>query len=389
MAGLSDKFSDISPYNDEEAVAAIAKVAAHPAISRISQYFYPEKAPGYLAHQLKKVGSVEELQSLVMTKLVERVLGMSAAHFTYDGIENLPEDRKFLAMSNHRDIILDPAITQVVLFRNHIPMTEICVGSNLITNEFIEWLIRSNRMIKVVRGISARELYLSSQLLSEYIRQTITSGTNSIWLAQRQGRTKNGCDITEQGLLKMLDMSGTGTFEENFLALNIVPLSISYQYESCDILKAREIYISRRQKYVKAEGEDLHSILTGVIQQKGNIHLNIGTPLSEREIHYAGQCDKNDRYLWMRHAVNKRVISGYHLWDTNYIAYDTLEESEEYAHMYTSEQRESFEEYLQIQMDSVENDLDRKELRDIMLHIYANPVYSKKRIEAGEMLEGE
>lgn len=385
----TDKFSDICPYNDEEAVAAIAKVASHPAISRISQYFYPEKAPGYLAHQLKKTHSIEELQTLVMTKLVDRVLGLSASHFTYDGVENLPTNKTFLAMSNHRDIILDPAITQLVLYRNNIPMTEICVGSNLITNQFIEWLIRSNRMIKVVRGISARELYLSSQLLSEYIRQTITSGAHSIWLAQRQGRTKNGCDLTEQGLLKMLDMSGTGTFVENFKALNIIPMSISYQYESCDILKAREIYISRRQKYVKAKGEDLHSIVTGVTQQKGNIHLNIGTPLSEREILQAGECDKNDRYQKMRHAVNKRVIMGYHLWDTNYIAYDALENGEEYAHMYTPEQKESFEEYMQIQMDSVESEIDRKELKEILQQIYAGPVYSKKKIEAGLPLEGE
>ena len=385
----SDKFSDIIPYNDEEAVAALAKVASHPAMSRISQYFYPEKAPGYLAHQIKKVHSVDEFQTLVMTRIVDRILGMSAAHFTYDGVENIQQGKTFLAMSNHRDIILDPAIMQLVLFRNKIPFTEICVGSNLITNPFIESLIRSNRMVKVLRGISARELYLSSQLLSEYIRQTITSGSHSIWLAQRQGRTKNGYDITEQGLLKMLDMSGTGTFEENFLALNIIPMSISYQFESCDILKAREIYISRRQKYVKSDGEDLHSIITGVIQQKGNIHLTIGTPLSEREIHQAGECEKNDRYLQMRHAVNKRVISGYHLWDTNYIAYDMLEGGEEYSYKYTDEQKEFFDEYMQMQLDSVENDIDRNELRDIFLHIYANPIYSKKKIEAGEMIDGE
>lgn len=385
----SDKFSDIIPYNDEEAVAALAKVAAHPVVSRISQYFYPEKAPGYLAHQLKRVHSVDEFQTLVMTRIADRILGLSASHFTYDGVENIPEGKAFLALSNHRDIILDPAITQLVLFRNNIPFTEICVGSNLITNPFIEGLIRSNRMIKVLRGISARELYLSSQLLSEYIRQTITSGNHSIWLAQRQGRTKNGYDLTEQGLLKMLDLSGQGTFEENFKALNIIPLSISYQYESCDILKAREIYISRRQKYVKQDGEDLHSIIRGVTQQKGNIHLDIGTPLSDREIHQAGECEKNDRYLLMRHAINKRVISGYHLWDTNYIAYDILEGKDEYSYKYTQDQKESFEEYIQIQMDSVENDIDRNELRDIFLHIYANPIYSKKKLEAGEMLDGE
>jgi len=382
-----DKFSDIIPYNDEEAVIALAKVATHPGISRISRYFYPDKPAGYLSHQIKSVRSVEEFQTLVMTDIVNRVLEKSACDFSYSGIENLPTDKTFLAMSNHRDIILDPAITQVVLFRNRLPMTEICVGSNLIKNEFIESLIRSNRMIKVLRGISAKELYLSSQLLSEYIRQTITCGAHSIWLAQRQGRTKNGWDTTEQGLLKMLDMSGTGSFVENFMALNIIPLSISYQYESCDILKAREIYISRRGKYVKGPNEDTNSIITGVIQQKGNIHLSVGTPLSEEEISKAGEYGGNDRYLWMRHAVNRRVISGYHLWDTNFIAYDLLNASKEHADMYTSEDVEAFKDYINIQLDSVENEFDREELKDILLHIYANPIFTKQKIAAGELLD--
>lgn len=382
-----DKFSDICPYNDEEAIAALAKVAENPQVTRISQYFYPDRAPGYLAHKIKSVRSIEEFQSLVMIKLVERDIQKTARIFSYDGVENLPRDRKFLAMSNHRDIILDPALTQVVLQRCGMDTTEICVGSNLITNKFIEHLIRSNRMVKVVRGISARELYLSSQLLSEYIRKTITTGEHSIWLAQRQGRTKDGWDSTEQGLLKMLDMSGERSFEENFSELNILPLSISYQFESCDILKARELYISRRRKYVKAENEDLMSIITGVAQPKGDIHLHIGTPLSPDEIHEAAQCDKNDRYQWLRHAVNKRVIDGYHLWDNNYIAYDILEGGREFAHMYTSDRRENFEEYMAIQLDTVESEFDRNEIRDIFLHIYANPIYTKKKIAAGEFLD--
>lgn len=385
----TDKFSDISPYNDDEAVAALARVAENPHIASISRYFFPDKPAGFLAHKLKHVRTINEFQTLVMSKLIDRVLEKSAKNFSYDGIENLPKGKRFLAMSNHRDIILDPAITQVVLYRNNIPMTEICVGSNLVKDKFVEDLIRSNRMVKVVRGISARELYLSSQLLSEYIRQAITSGTASIWIAQRQGRTKNGWDSTEQGLLKMLDMSGTGTFQENFEALNIVPMSISYQYESCDILKAREIYISRRQKYVKMPNEDNYSIITGVMQQKGNIHLSIGTPLSAKEIQQAGECDKNDRYQLMRHAINKRVIAGYHLWDTNYIAYDMLENGEEYSHLYTDDTKAAFMEYVQIQLDSVEHDFDREELTDIFLHIYANPVYAKKRLEAGELLDNE
>lgn len=384
-----DKFSDICPYNDEEAVAALAKVASAKQMMQISRYFYPEKPAGFLSQQIRKCKNIDEFQTLVVSKCVERVLEKTANNFTFEGVGNLPAGKAFLAMSNHRDIILDPALTQLMLYRSGLPMTEICVGSNLITNSFIEYLIRSNRMIKVVRGISARELYNSSMLLSEYIRLTITNGQHSIWLAQRQGRTKDGYDITEQGLLKMLDMSGQESFEENFNALNIVPMSISYQYEPCDILKARETYISRRQKYEKAPNEDLMSILTGVTQNKGNIHLYVGTPLSAKEIHEAGLCDKNDRYQLMRHAVNKRVIAGYHLWDTNYIAYDILENTEENAHMYTPEQKASFEEYMQCQMATVETEIDRTELQEIFLRIYANPVYAKKKVYSGELLDAE
>ncbi len=307
--------------------------------------------------------------------------GHDRRNFSYDGISNITEFKgKFLAMSNHRDIILDPAIVQLVLLNNGVPMTEICVGSNLIANEFIEALIRSNRMIKVVRGITARELYISSALLSKYIRLKITGGESSVWLAQRQGRTKNGIDITEQGLLKMLDMSGTADFKTNFEELNIIPLSISYEYESCDIAKAREMLISRTQKYVKAPGEDTMSIITGIQQQKGDIHLHIGKPLLPEEIAAAALCDKNDRYQAIRHVLDLRIIDGYKLFKTAYIAYDMLYNTNRFAFMgrYTQEQREEFEAYTAKQLEKVEPELDHKQLRDIFLAIYANPINSKE-----------
>lgn len=382
------KFASISPYTDEEAVVALGKVAEHPVITGISGYFFPDKEPDFLKNQLKKVRSIDDFQIMVMSKVVEWVLAHTAGNFSYDGINNIINSKgRFLALSNHRDIILDPAITQLVLFRNGVPMTEIAVGDNLITSQFIEYLIRSNRMIKVVRGISARELYLSSQLLSEYIRLSITSGKSSIWLAQRQGRTKNGLDVTEQGLLKMLDMSGKGDFRENFMELNIIPMSISYEYEPCDILKAREILISRTRKYVKAEGEDMNSILVGIKQQKGHIHLNIGTPLTAEEIENASLCDKNDRYQLIRHAVDVRVIEGYQLWKTNYIAYDILNEGFRFRDRYSQEDFDGFVSYLERQLDTVEPELNRQELREIFLGIYANPVVAKEIIASGGTLQ--
>lgn len=377
MIDLSE-FESISPYTDEEAAAALNILADYPLVTKVSQQFFPEEAPEFLKNLLKSIRTIDEFQVLVMQKFVRWVLEHTAKNFSYDGIQNIDPSRKFLALANHRDIILDPALTQLILCNNGIPMTEIAVGDNLITNKTIEYLIRSNRMIKVVRGISARELYLSSQLLSKYIRLNITEQRSSIWLAQRQGRTKNGYDLTEQGLLKMLDMSGTADFQTNFEQLNIIPMSISYEYEPCDILKARELVISRKHKYVKSKDEDLNSIMVGIMSPKGNIHMNIGQPLTSDEIAEAARCDKNDRYQLIRHAVDVRVIEGYHLWKNNYIAYDIQNESYKYCDKYSQEDLERFIAYMQKQLDTVEPSVNRADLRRIFLDIYANPVVTKE-----------
>ncbi|MBS7292588.1 MAG: hypothetical protein KIG75_03095, partial [Bacteroidales bacterium] len=372
-------------------VGGLGRVAGRAAGVAISGGVLAGGPMTFVRGALGSVDNIDEFQEIVMNRAVSWCMDHTIHNFSYDGISYIKEMKgKFLAMSNHRDIILDPAITQVVLFRNHIPMTEICVGDNLIKqSKTVEYLLRSNRMIRVIRGISARELYLSSQVLSKYIRQTITSGKSSIWLAQRQGRTKDGIDTTEQGLLKMLDMSGTKSFAENFAELNIIPLSISYEYEPCDIRKAREILISRTQKYVKTKTEDLHSIVMGIRQQKGDVHLNFGLPITPDEIELASHCDKNDRYQAIRHAVDKRIIAGYQLWKTNYIAYDLVNRCYKYSELYTPEDVEKFTDYTEHKLDKVERRLNRADLRDIFLRIYANPVESKERLVSGEPLRQE
>ena len=382
------EFEDIAPYNDEEAAAALAQVANHPNVPWISKYIFSNQPETYLRDLLKNIHSVDEFQSAVMSYAIEWVIEKTVHNFSYDGLAKLEAVKGcYLAMSNHRDIILDPAFTQIILLRNKLPLTQIAVGDNLLKSRTVELLIRSNRMIKVIRGISARELYLSSQHLSRYIREAITSGTSSVWIAQRQGRTKDGIDTTEQGLLKMFDMSGTGDFVHNFMELNIVPLSISYEYEPCDILKAREKLISRTQKYVKTENEDLQSIMMGIKQYKGNVHLNIGEPLTEEEIRQASFCDKNDRYQSIRHAVDRRIIGGYRLWQTNYIAYDLLNGTTKYSDHYTPEDVERFQAYTAHQLEQVEPTLDQAELKAIFLGIYGNPVLMHEKLEE-EQAEG-
>ena len=177
------EFEGISPYNDEEASEALSKLAEHPAVAMVSQKLFPNEAPDFLKNILKQIKTVDQFQEIVMAKFVRWAIENTAHNFSYDGIGNIDPEKRFLALSNHRDIILDPAITQLVLYMNGIPMTEIAVGDNLITSKEIEYMIRSNRMIKVIRGVSARELYLSSQLLSRYIRLNITENRRSIWLA--------------------------------------------------------------------------------------------------------------------------------------------------------------------------------------------------------------
>lgn len=374
-------YANISPYTDEQAVEALHKVARNPMLPVISKFLFPDE-PFYSLHRmLKSINSIDEFQEVVMSKMVVADVQRTSSGFTYEGIEHLDTGKTFLAVSNHRDIILDPALIQWTLFHNKMPLTEICVGSNLLEgNKIVADLLRSNRMIKVIRGISARELYLSSKLLSSYIRSRVASGEASVWVAQREGRTKNGIDLTEQGLLKMFDMSGTKGFKENFMELNITPMSISYEYESCDMKKARELYLSKDRKYVKKRTEDLHSIMTGIKQWKGRIHLNIDTPLTEEEIERASICDKNDRYQYIRHVLDYRIVKLYKLWKTNYMGYDLMNRTTKYSSLYGKDDLEAFKAYTEHKLSKVERNLDRDALRQLFWEIYGNPVARKEEL---------
>ena len=380
MVDLSE-FEDIRPYSDEEAVEALKRVSRHPALPTISKYLFPKQRGDMLGNMLREVRSIDEFQKVIMTGVVHAVIAKSSEGFTVSGMENLGKVKgKFLAVSNHRDIVLDPALILYAMNAAGYPMAELCVGSNLLSNKLIEDLMKSNRMIKVIRGIGARQMYLNSQTLSKYIRLSITSGKASIWIAQKEGRAKNGIDKTEQGLLKMFDMSGEGSFEENFKELNIVPMSISYEYEPCDSRKARELFLSKDAPYVKKKNEDLHSILTGISQQKGHIHLSVGEPLTAKEIAEAAAQTGNDRYQSLRGILDDRIHDGYKLYKTNYMAYDLMNGTQEYlGEKYLPEDLTKFKSYTEHKLAKLERRLNRNELRDIFWHIYGNPVELKRQ----------
>lgn len=380
MAEIINEFADICPYSDEQACAAFPKLADSPLAVSVSKLLFPDKEESYFGQVLSQIKTVDQFQKVVIAAGIQWVLKTSVAEFTFDGTENFDKvNGRYLSVSNHRDIIVDPALTQWVMHINGLETSQLCVGDNLLLNPYVELVLRSNKMIKVIRGVGARELYQTSMTLSRYIRKTITSGESSVWIAQREGRAKNGIDATEQGILKMFDMSGSGDFVNDFLQLNILPISISYEYEPCDILKARELYIRRSvEKYVKGPDEDFNSIMTGIRQWKGNVHLNIGEPLTKEEIEAAAQLSKNERYQNLRHAIDERIIRGYRLWKNNYIAYDIVNSSDKYAEKYTAQERAAFEAYIEKQLDQLEPELSRADVKDILLHIYSNPVQSKE-----------
>lgn len=372
------KFDNIRPYNDSEVHPALERIVANPLLDNIANYIFPGQDVGMFKQLLLSCNSKEDFQVKVMSGVVQKIINDTTAGLAYGGVENFEGGKKYLIVSNHRDIVLDSAFIQLIIHQNGIQTTEIAVGDNLITSSFIEDICRSNKMIKVVRSTSPREVYTTSKILSEYIRYNVANQESSVWIAQRNGRTKDGADLTEQGLLKMFDMSGSGDFVKDFTELHILPTSISYEFEPCDILKAVEIYISRRQKYVKAEGEDLKSILTGIMQPKGRVHIQFNDPVSEQEVLAAAELDKNERFKALAGCMDNKIVANFKLWPNNYIAYDMLNSTNEYTNEYTQQEKEVFEQYMAKKMEKV--DADKDELREIFLSIYANPVVGKRNL---------
>ena len=344
---MDRKFDVIRPYNDKEVAIATKRMAVAPTTSMFEDLLFRDKGRGYLSSLLKDINGVADFQSKIMSQIVDRIIALTTAGLTVGGLENFKlEDGsigKFLLLSSHRDIVLDPAFVQITLLKNGIPLTEIAAGDNLIDVPAVGDLIRANRMITVKRSGTAKELYNSAVLLSEYIREKMKNQQCSIWLAQKQGRSKNGHDATEQGVLKMLSMSGSGSFVDDFAELHIMPMAVSYEYETCGALKAQELMVKEiNGSYQKKEGEDLASMISGISQYKGRVHLEFCKPLTLDELQEADKAGKNEKFRVLASLIDSRVMPAFKLWPTNYIAADMLYGSDRFSDHYTPEQKEEF-----------------------------------------------
>ena len=353
-------FESIRPYLDSEIPAAMQRMAADPVFPVVCRYLFPERPVAEVADELRGCRSAEEFQRRFMYPAVYAVARKTTTSFTTSGLEALDPGKSYLLVSNHRDIVMDAAFLQVLLLDAGLRTSEITFGANLMQGDFVVDFGRSNKMFRVERPTtvaSSREFLRKSQELSQYLRYTLLEKGESVWIAQRNGRTKDGRDATDPGIVKMFGMAGP--IEE----LNIVPMAVSYEWEPCDVLKAAELTaLAAAGHYEKKPGEDLQSILTGILQPKGGVHITAGKPLTEADFAPLRTLPRNAYNRAVAALIDERIHAAYRLWPSNLVAADLLEGSSRGG--YTPEQKAAFEAHLQAAPEA---------LRPLLVSIYAGP----------------
>lgn len=370
------EFDDIRPYNEKEIPEAMQRIANSSSFPILAAYVYPGEPLDDVKKRISGYKNVAEFQSETMRMVNERVIANSITEFTCSGLDRLNPNQQYLFVSNHRDIMLDASLLQYYFNTHGFDTTEITFGANLMMNQLVIDIGKSNKMFKVERpGGGIKEFYQSSKHLSDYIRYVISQKHQSVWIAQRNGRTKDGNDLTDQGIIKMFCMSCPDDKIKAIDQLHIVPVSISYEWESCDVLKALELYESQFSKYIKKPGEDLNSILTGLTQPKGRVHIELCEPISLVELSKFEHLTNNEYHKAVAQLLDERIIAAYRLYPNNYIAYDMRYGTVKYQSEYSLEQKNVFAQRLN-ELQCYDT-CDIEALTDIFLGIYSNPVNNK------------
>jgi 1-acyl-sn-glycerol-3-phosphate acyltransferase len=371
---VDKNFDDIRPYRDEEVPEVLRRLWDNKwLISGLRAVFLP-KTPGifkpvfdwimraYLGLKLKNIHTIEDFQrKIIVDTLLHHMVKKTISGLSYEGLEHLTRGEAYIFISNHRDIVLDPALLDYILNKNNLAMAQIAFGDNLMFNDAISDLIRVNRGVIVKRDLPPREQFRESMRLSAYLK-TVIEGGESLWIAQRSGRSKDGMDVTNPAIVKMLYFAYRReklSFREFLERVRIVPVSISYEYDPCDRMKAWEIHRKRtRGEHKKRKYEDLLSIMTGIKGFKGKVHYKFSPPL---EPEY-----ENEKELAA--AIDERIQKGYKLWSTNFIAYDIVHNTDLFDKSYSEFEKQLF--YLRFRRQP-------RDIRQILLEAYANPVVNK------------
>ncbi|CAL65075.1 1-acyl-sn-glycerol-3-phosphate acyltransferase [Christiangramia forsetii] len=369
-------FDDIRFYKDEEVNPALQEFMKHPMVKAMLQFTFPELSSEDIRAILKECHSISDFQSKVIYLSVERVLEKTSEGLTDDGFDKLDTSESYFYVSNHRDIILDTCLINYNLHDHDLVMTASAIGDNLVQKPFLMALSKLNRNFLVLRNQSPREMLKSSLKLSEYIKHLLFEEGRSVWMAQREGRTKDGNDFTQQGVLKMVGM-GKGELDilDYFVKLKIVPVAMSYEFDPTDMLKMPEVLAKRMQEeYKKSANEDFNSIMQGAMGQKGRIQINAGKVITEEDVAGIRKKDLsiNDQLKEVAILIDRAIYRNYKLWPSNYIAYDLLKNEDRFVAEYTEKEKRQFDRRVSRRVD-VKNPLA---LNSYLL-MYANPVINK------------
>ncbi|MCY0968597.1 1-acyl-sn-glycerol-3-phosphate acyltransferase [Chryseobacterium wangxinyae] len=371
------KFDAIRSFYDHEVNEAVQSIVRHPMMKALMNFTFPDTDEKIWIDQLKVTDSIFDFQKNFISHTIRKILETSSQGLTTSGFEKLDKNTSYLYISNHRDIVLDTSLLNLVLLEKDYIMTSSAIGDNLVEQNFLHILAKLNRNFLVQRGLSLREQLKSSQLMSDYIYDLLKSENRSVWIAQREGRTKDGNDTTQQGVLKMLAMASQHhSLAEFFKDLKIVPLSISYEYDPTDVLKMPQILAKQKDEvYIKAKDEDFTTMMSGVLGQKKRIHLHAGDVLdSDLDAISASQDNKNKQLQSIAQLIDESIIRNYRLWPTNYIAYDIINHTDKFSDKYSEQEKLLFERRLEMRID-----VDDEVLKNGFLSMYANPVNNQLR----------
>ncbi len=377
--GLGGPFDEIRPYEAEEMQQAFEELISDRQFNVMMKGFAPWLPKllrnGALRLAFKGVKTPLDFQKRFMKPIVNYIIRKhtDGCKFNHDLLPDGKFDERYTFVSNHRDIVLDSAFLDVMLINAGYPTTvEIGIGDNLLIYPWIKRLVRMNKAFTVRRGLTAHEMLRSSLLMSSYIHYAVTKKRENIWIAQREGRAKDSDDRTQESVLKMLAMGG------ELRELNIVPLTISYEFDPCDYLKAQEFQQKRdNPSFKKSSQDDLDNMKTGIFGYKGRVSYHCGAPVNSWVDQLDTSLPKNEYFTALAQRIDREIHRGYQLYPCNYIAADLLEGKNSRTEHYTKADTERFEKYLtgQIAKITIPNK-DVPYLRERILTMYANPLYN-------------
>lgn len=375
-------FKDIAPFDDSEFSEKMAQLVKEPGFEHAVRYVMPQIDFDGFVQSLLKIHDKHTLQTQVMFPFLEMLASKTTSGITVGGLENVKSDKAFTFISNHRDIVLDASFLNLCFLRQNLPTSEIAIGNNLLIYDWITDLVKLNKSFIVKRNLRMIKALEAAKQLSAYIHFAITEKKESVWIAQREGRAKDSNDVTQESLVKMLALDGGGTTVENLLPINLVPVSITYEYDPNDYLKAKEFLMKKNDPdFKKSPHDDLLSMETGLLQPKGRVHFEIGECINPAIEPLKDDTDKVEVVKRVCAIIDCDIHCGYKIFPINYAAYDLLHCSDTYRDQYSAKELADFEEYVDRQIDKLDipdiSAEDRAYLREMMLTMYANPLKNK------------